>query len=476
MNSCLKDSVKVLSMKKSNLQHLYSRAGFGIGYEQLKSLEQKSKSENIAALFSNSDSFDPLLLDLSELEAMVLANRSQGMARMDKSTMRDFLKQSREKLKDFNYAWIERMKYSDAVLHEKMTLFWANVFVCRDNNIFFAQRYHNTLRKNALGNFGDFVKEVSKEPSMSKYLNNRQNVKESPNENFARELMELFTLGIGNYSEEDIHEAARAFTGWSFRRDGEFFLRQKKHDYGKKTFMGESGNFDGDEIIDIILDQKQCSRFICSKIYRYFVNPVIDEKHLEEITTVFYKDYDIKNLMHHIFSAEWFYQEKNIGIKIKSPIELLVGIQTVIPVDFQEKKQLLYLQRMMGQTLLYPPNVAGWQGDKNWIDSNTLMFRMKLASLLLSNASINLDEKGEFEDSFEKYYKNQNNKKRFLKVTRSWEVFDLQYKNISPEELKQTLLISKIDPDTAHFLSKLTIQDNRMYCVQLMSIPEYQLC
>ena len=463
-------------MKKNHIQHLFLRAGFGIGYDELKSLEGKSKSENISSLFSNSATYEPLLLDLSELESMVLSNRNKGMAKMGKSAMRDFLKESRIKLKDFNYAWIERMKYSEAILNEKMTLFWSNVFVCRDNNIFFAQRYNNTLRKNALGNFRDFVKEVSKEPSMSKYLNNRQNVKESPNENFARELMELFTLGIGHYSEEDIKEAARAFTGWSFRRDGEFFLRQKKHDYGKKHFLGRSGNFDGDEIIDIILDQKQCSRFICSKIYRYFVNPVIDEDHLDEITTVFYKDYDIENLMHHIFSSEWFYDQKNIGVKIKSPIELLVGIQTIIPVEFQEKNQQLYLQRMMGQTLLYPPNVAGWKGDKNWIDSNTLMFRMKLASLLLSNASINLDEKGEFEDSFEKYYKNQGNKKRFLKVTKSWEDFDQQYKNISPEELKQSLLISKIDQDTETFLSNLKIDDHRVYCVQLMSIPEYQLC
>jgi len=463
-------------MKKTHLQHLYLRAGFGIGYDQLNALERKSKSENISILFSNSGTYNPLLLDLSELESMAMAYRNQGMVKMEKSTMKDFQKKSRKKIKDFNYAWIDRMKRSDAVLNEKMTLFWANVFVCRDNNIMHAQRYNNVLRKNALGNFRDFVKAISKEPSMSKYLNNRQNVKESPNENFARELMELFTLGIGHYSEEDIHEAARAFTGWSFRRDGEFFLRQKKHDYGKKHFLGRSGNFDGDEIIDIILDQKQCSRFICTKIYRYFVNPVIDEAHLDEITTVFYKDYDIENLMHYIFSADWFYDEKNIGVKIKSPIELLVGIQTYVPVEFEKKNQLLYLQRMMGQTLLYPPNVAGWKGDRNWIDSNTLMFRMKLASLLLTNASIDLDEKGEFEDSFEKYYQNQSNQKRFLKVTRSWEGFDGQYRGVSPKDLKQTLVISKIDQDTENFLSTLKMNDNRMYCVQLMSIPEYQLC
>lgn len=463
-------------MKKNHVQHLYSRAGFGIGLNDLNGFVNKSKNEIVNNLILESKDVDKLEIDLSELQSMVSAYRSEQMGKMNRQMFRDFQKQSREKVKDYNYAWIQRMKTSESVLNEKMTLFWSNVFVCRDNNVVFMQQYNNTLRRNALGNFRDFVKEISKEPSMSKYLNNRQNVKESPNENFARELMELFTLGIGNYSEADIQEAARAFTGWSFRRNGDFFLRQKQHDNGKKHFMGKSGYFGGDDIIDIIIDQKQCSKFICEKIYRYFVNPEINNDHLDEISTVFYRDYDIENLMKYIFNSEWFYDQANIGVKIKSPIELLVGIQKIVPVDFEKKNQQLYLQKMMGQTLLYPPNVAGWQGDKNWIDSNTLMFRMKLASLLLSNASINVDEKGEFEDSFENYYKNQDNRKRFLKVTKSWEDFDKEYKDTSSEELKELLILSKIDEDTDAFLSKLKIRDNRSFLVQLMSIPEYQLC
>ena len=258
--------------------------------------------------------------------------------------------------------------------------------------------------------------------------------------------------------------------------NGDFLLRTKKHDYGEKTFMGKTGNFDGEDIIDIILEQKQCARFICCKIYSYFVNPIIDERHLEELTDLFYKDYNIEKLMRHIFSSKWFYNDENIGVKIKSPIELLVGIQSIIPVEFQKKKQLLYLQKMMGQTLLNPPNVAGWKGDKNWIDSNTLMFRLKLPSLLLSNAAINLDEKGDLEDSYEDYYKNQKNRKRYLKITKSWDNFERQYNKITPEELKEILIVSKIDQDTDAFLSNLKINSNKEYCIQLMSIPEYQLC
>ena len=320
------------------------------------------------------------------------------------------------------------------------------------------------------------IKAIAREAAMSKYLNNKQNVKASPNENFARELMELFTLGVGNYNEADIKASARAFTGWSFRRNGDFYLRQLKHDDGIKTFMGKTGNFDGNDIIDIICDEKQCARFICDKIYRYFVNPMVDENHLQELTDLFFQEYDIGKLMQHIFSADWFYENQNIGVKIVSPIELLVGIQKVVPITFDRPKQLLYIQKIMGQVLLNPPNVAGWQEDRSWIDSNTLLFRMKLAAILLNNAVIDIDIKGEFEDNFEDYYANKPNRKRLLKATISWDVFEKKYGYLSPELLQELLVIATIDTHTATFLSNLDSTTNRAHCIQLMSIPEYQLC
>ena len=357
-----------------------------------------------------------------------------------------------------------------------MTLFWANVFVCRDNNVFFIQQYNNTLRKHALGDFRAFVKAIAKEPSMSKYLNNKQNKKRKPNENFARELLELFTLGVNNYSEQDIKEAARSFTGWTFKNDGTYFLNRKQHDFDSKTFLGKTGNFNGDDIIDIILAQKQCARYICTKFYKYFINPIVDEKRLEEITEVFYKDYNITNVMQHIFKSKWFYNDQNIGVKIKSPVELLIGIQKVVPVTFNKQQQLIYLQKMMGQVLLYPNNVSGWLGDKNWIDSNTLMFRLKLSAVLLNNAIINLEEKGDFEDTFEKYYKNAKKRNRYIKTTKNWDEFDKGYQELSPKELTDLLIQPKIDQDTLELLEDLQINSNRNFCIQLMSIPEYQLC
>ncbi|WP_397444524.1 DUF1800 family protein [Polaribacter sp. R77954] len=463
-------------MKQKHIQHLYWRASFGIHIAALKNLENKTKKENISILFKDSKQSTPLTLDFGEL--LQYKNKSYKELRQEftEVELQKLRNKLRKKVRELNHAWIGRLQSPNAMLREKMTLFWANVFVCRDNHIFFIQKYNNTLRKHALGNFREFVKAIAKEPSMSKYLNNNQNLKAKPNENFARELMELFTLGIGNYTENDIKESARAFTGWSFKKNGEFFLRKNRHDFGEKTFLGKTGNFDGDDIINIILEQKQCARFICTKIYKYFINPNIDKKRLEEITNVFYKDYDISKVMQYIFTSKWFYDDENIGVKIKSPIELLVGLNNVIPLTFNKPQQLNYLQKMMGQVLLYPENVAGWKGGKSWIDSNTLMFRMKLPSLVLNNAVINLEEKGDFEDTFEKYYKNAKKFNKFIKTTKDWDSFEKNYGKVNAAELTSLLIASPLDKDTNNYLQNLKVKSNRNLCVQLMSIPEYQLC
>ena len=464
-------------MNARELQHLYARAGFGCATSQTEKLVIKSREKVVDLLFKNAQNYKALQIDLSAYDSLRNSNYKKLKKEIGQKKLRELQQKSRKEIKTLNVAWIHRMQYTDAVLREKMTLFWANVFVCKEKNIWFMQQYNNVLRQHALGNFRDFVKAISKEPAMLNYLNNRQNKKKSPNENFARELMELFTLGTGNYSEKDIKEAARAFTGWSYRKKlASFYLDKANHDDGQKTFLGKTANFGGEEIIDTILKQKQCARYICEKIYRYFVNPTVDEHHLELLTAQFFEDYNIENLMRTVFLSDWFYDTKNQGVKIKSPIELLVGIHKTVPFNLIKPKQAIYLQKMMGQILLEPVNVAGWKGDRNWIDSNTLMFRMKLPSILLNNAIINLDEKGDIEGTFEQYYKKNKSKKRFLKTRVDWASFDNNYKNYTVADLKRNLIISPINSDTDTLLSNLKISNKQDFCVQLMSIPEYQLC
>ena len=461
-------------MKKSDIQHLYWRAGFGLDYIEINNLSKKSSKKVVKNLFKDSKNYTPVEIDLSELKILHKKSIKQIKKEKGPDFQRSLVKIARKKTIELNNAWIERLGSNTEILREKMTLFWANVFVCKDNNIYDIQKYNNTLRKHALGNFGDFTKAISHEASMIKYLNTKQNKKQSPNENFGRELMELFTLGAGNYTEQDIKEAARAFTGWNCNKKGEFVFQQKHHDFDEKTFFGQTGNFDGNEIIDIILKQEQCARFICDKVYRYFVNPVIDTDRLEEITAVFYKNYDIETLMYYIFSSDWFYEEKNIGSKIKSPIELIVGINRVAPVTFQKPKHLIYFQKMMGQILLNPVNVAGWKGGKYWIDSNTLMFRLKMPSVVLNNANINLTEKGDIEADFSEFYKKK--RKGYFKTTIAWDVFENKTKNLTPEQLKEILIISPFNKNTEQLLAQLKFTSHKDLCVQLMSTPEYQLC
>ncbi len=458
-------------MKAKHIQHLYWRAGFGINPHELGKLTQKNRKQIVTELFENSTHSYPLKVDTSQLISNFLS-----MDKTDKLARQKLMKANIQKQLELNTAWVKRLMTTKAVFREKMTLFWANHFVCRDNNTIYIQQYNNVLRKHALGNFSDFVKVISKETAMIRYLNTKQNRKSKPNENFARELLELFTLGTGNYTETDVKEAARAFTGYNHIIRGEFILRKKQHDFESKIFLGEKGDFDGDEIIDIILKQKDCAKFICEKIYRNFVNDEIDDTHIDEMINEFYPNYDIEILMDFIFNSDWFYDEKNIGGLVKSPIELMIGIYKVVPFEFNNEKDSYYIQKLLNQVLLRPPNVAGWKGGKTWIDSNTILIRLKLPSVLLNNAIIALEDKGEFEDSYQKYYANMNKRKKAIKTMVDWTHFDTNFDKINTTEIKEFLLLSPLNSGTIALLDQLTMDNKQEVCVQLMSLPEYQLC
>ena len=455
-------------MNTKHFLHLYGRAGFGATQTDLKQYANSSRPEIVDSLFKSSKVSKLLEVDVSEFKNIKVKD-------LDKMAVQELRKKSRKKIQTFNIKWIERLVTSEETLREKMTLFWANHFVCKDDNILFVQNYNNTLRTNALGNFGDFTKAISKEPAMIKYLNNKQNRKQRPNENFARELMELFTLGIGNYTEKDIKESARAFTGYNNDLNGNFKVRTRQHDEGEKTFLKKKGNFNGDDIINIILEQKQCARFVCEKIYAYFVNETVNTSHVEELTNIFYKDYDINNIMRYIFNSDWFYSEEHIGTKIKSPIELLVSMNKIVPMVFKKQKDVFKIQKLLGQILLNPPNVAGWKGGRNWIDSNTIMLRLKLPSILLGNAQISIKPKGEFEDSYEEFYA-KGRRKKIINVTPNWVAFEKQFENTTFKDFEQQLITTQISAGTQTYLSLLSQSSKREYCIQLMSLPEYQMC
>ena len=379
-------------------QHFLWRAGFGPAVEQLGDLAQFSPGEFYKALVKASDK-KPVYINVADnyLKGLMMGIDQVGRVQQKDLTPEEKKKmrqKNREGVRNLNIYWLNEMVNSSAQLREKMAFFWHGHFACRNLNVFYQQGLLDVIRRNALGNFGTLLKEVSRSAAMLIFLNNQQNRKGHPNENFAREVMELFTLGRGHYTENDIKEAARAFTGWAATAKGEFVFRKGQHDYGEKTVLGQTGDFDGDDVLDILLEQKQTAKFITQKIYQFFVNEQPDKQKIEWLAERFYKSkYDISELMEDIFTSDWFYDEKNIGTKIKSPVELLAGIQRMLPMKLENEEALIVLQRLLGQILFYPPNVAGWPGGKTWIDSSTLMMRMRIPQLINDKDEMNITPK-----------------------------------------------------------------------------------
>ncbi len=457
-------------MDKKHIQHLYWRAGFGIDPITLNSLKGKSRFDIVDDLFYASRRATPLRIDKSSIKEADPRN-----AMLDKSAKEKFRLLLVKKTREFNILWIERLQNPKELLRERMTLFWANHFVCQTNNAVYAERYNNTLRTLALGSFRGFVKAISREAAMIDYLNLKQNRKRSPNENFARELMELFTLGREHYTEADIKQSARAFTGYNHDFNGNFEFRKWQHDFGRKRFFDRRGQFNGDDIIDIIVLEKQCARFICNKVYKYFVNDTINTDHVEQMVAEFYPAYDIEKLMRFVFMSDWFYDDINIGTKIKSPVDFMIGMGNMVPMKFKKEKQIIGIQSLLGQILLFPPNVAGWKTGQNWIDSNTMILRLRLPSLLLSNGVIQYRDSGQFSDPLYNKIMRELGRNLF-QVISNWEEFNRIYTSVELEHLPQYILQCKLSNHTKALLNKLQRRSKKDYVMQLMSLPEYQMC
>src|ERR1700761_4851557 len=377
------------------IKHLYARAGFGIRFEDLHDQGNWSIKKTVKKLFKSSEISQPILVVTENIDL-----RPKPAVPQTDDEKKAIQEERNKQERVLNDAWIKQMSTTNAQLREKMTLFWHNHFACNINNAYFEQELNNVQRANALGNFKTLLLQVSQTPAMLQFLNNQQNQKGHPNENFARELMELFTLGRGNYTEQDIKESARSFTGWAFNgKLNEYAFNPRVHDDGIKTFMGQTNNFCGEDIINIILANKQTALFISTKLYRYLVNEVPDAAHINQMADVFYKaNYEIKPLLEFVFTADWFYDDKNTGNLVKSPVDLLVGLNRQFYISYQNPDVLLQFQRALGQVLFRPPNVAGWPGGRNWIDSSSLMYRMKIPSTILNAGVIDFTGKATPED------------------------------------------------------------------------------
>lgn len=477
------------------------RAGFGPAASQLEQLKEISPKQLYKAL-QKASSKKPGFIDVADSYLKGLLMGIDDVAKQSKKDIdqeeRKMIRQKqREGIKNLNLTWLEEMVESNAQLREKMSLFWHGHFASRNINVFFQQGMLDVIRGNALESFRDLLHAVSKSAAMLNFLNANQNRKGHPNENFAREVMELFTLGRGHYTENDIKEAARAFTGWGANVKGEFVFRRFQHDDGTKTIFGKTGNFSGEDVLDLLLEKKQTAFFITQKLYKYFVNENIDKQKIEWLAGRFYEnDYHIGKLMEDIFTSDWFYDEKNIGARIKSPIELIAGIQRMLPMQLDNNEALLLIQRVLGQMLFYPPNVAGWPGGKTWIDSSTLMMRLRLPQLINDKDQFNVSpkidddqmmgrsDKEDMATNTVKGGKGLGRTGKPIKAEIDWNAYTKNFESIPRENLTAALMDVLFQTKTNLSASSIknfadeSGRENyiRSATIQLMSTPEYQMC
>mgnify|MGYP003575903130 FL=1 len=473
------------------------RAGFGPATEQLDQLKTVSPTALYMAL-QKASAKKPAYIDVADdyLKGLMMGvgelGRQQRQRELNADNRKLVRQKQRDSIKSLNLNWLEQMVSSEAQLREKLAFFWHGHFATRNVNIFFQQQLLDIIRRNALGSFRTLLHEVSQSAAMLNFLNAAQNKKDNPNENFAREVMELFTMGRGHYTEQDIKEAARAFTGWSVNIKGEFVFRRFQHDYGSKTILGKTRNFTGEDMLDLLLDQQQTANYITQKIYRFFVNETVDNEKVDWLSKRFYQsDYNISQLIEDIFTADWFYDAKHIGTRIKSPIELVVGMQRILPMTVENEEALLLVQRLLGQLLFYPPNVAGWPGGKNWIDSSSLMFRLRLPQLFNDSDELNIrpktddDMTGGREANSAASMKNAYGKAgKPIQADIFWKLFTKQFDRTPREGLLSEVqaVLLQVAPryaaDTLLNFADSSGRENfiKSTTIQIMSTPEYQMC
>jgi uncharacterized protein (DUF1800 family) len=369
-------------------RHLINRAGFGIPFPGMAEL-MDAGAERAASVMVD---FEPG--PRSKPPSFVIEPRTRAKIReahpgADDATLQliyqEYQREERRAVQRLQAWWLERMYTARHPLQEKMALFWHGHFATSAQKVKSSLanwQLNDIFRAHGTGNVKSLTIGVGQSVAMLEYLDNRKSTKDAPNENWARELMELFTLGQGHYTEEDIRESARAFTGWTCDRST-FFYAAGKHDDGMKTFMGRTGNFDGRDIIDIIFEQPASAEFIAGKLWAFFAGTGASPEIARSLgATLRDSGYALRPMLKEMFSCAAFYAPEVMGAQIKSPVQFVLRLCHDLGIA-PPYAQLPRATRALGQDLFYPPNVKGWEGNRAWINANHLLVRANLPAVLL---------------------------------------------------------------------------------------------
>lgn len=378
---------------EAHAQHLLALAGFGGDLAEVQRLHKLGVAGAVAEMVDYAGRPVP---DWPAPAASQPPERQPNLAKLSpQERQRENMERRRtdqQQMAELRAWWIRRMVESPRPLEEKMTLFWHGLLTSGHQTVrsSFAMHQQNELfRRHAVGNYGQLLAAIVHDPAMLRYLDNNSNVRGRPNENLAREILELFSLGEGNYSEADIKEAARALTGYGFERDTwTFRWAARAHDEGDKTIFGQTGNWDADKLVELILQQPATAKYIGRKLFVYFVHDAPDEATIDALAQLLRQaDYEIAPVLQTIFRSQEFYSERARAAHIKSPAEFVVGTVRALPLKNVPYPALVAAMRGMGQDLFEPPNVKGWDGGRTWLSSNWLLARQNFAVGLIAGLS-----------------------------------------------------------------------------------------
>ena len=355
------------------VKHLHRRAAFGPTWSELQRDLSDGPEQSVTRLLAGKARIEGLREDFDEI-AEIIGDAAAGS-------------NDPNRLKAW---WIFRMLFSPDVLREKLTLLWHNHFAASNlkiKNLMLMQRQNRLLRQHATGNFGDMLHAMLRDPAMLNWLDANSNRKGHPNENLARELMELFTLGIGNYTEDDVKEAARALTGWTVKGDQARF-REDRHDGDAKTILGKTNDFSQDDLVSLLLDQAATSRRLAWRLCDMFMGEdVVEPAAIVELASSLNEhDLDLGWAVETILRSELFFADANIGSRVSSPIEYVLGaVRSLALIDHPPSTLILaeWCARL-GQDLFYPPNVGGWKGGRSWLTSRTIVGRANFGAALVA--------------------------------------------------------------------------------------------
>lgn len=367
-------------MGEDDARHLLARTGFGPTWAEVQTYAALSRSEAVDRLLGETQ--------------VVAANPPPDwvasypprvkLKRLPSDERQAYIKERREKENALRAWWLAEMRTTSSPLTERMTLFWHNHFATALDKVkppVLMYEQNAMLRRHALGRFDTLLHAIAKDPAMLIYLDGTVSRKTQPNENFAREVMELFTLGEGHYREADIKAAARAFTGWTVDRDhGGVRFRPSQHDIGLKTLFGQSGLYSGDQVLDLLLERPQTAERITRKLWQEFISPQPDDAVVQSLAEDFRgNDYAIKRLLSALLNSQAFWDPDNRGVLVKSPVEFLIGLERQLALTPIEPTRAVRISARLGQDLLNPPTVEGWLGGEDWLNAHTLLERQRIA-------------------------------------------------------------------------------------------------